>query len=187
MTNKSHKSISLILPVYNEEKIIVEAVDRVYAALDADFETFEIILIDDGSRDSSYEKMVELQKKYERIKVLQNLVNLNQGVSIQRGFAIAKYEYVLHNGIDLPLKPSQLRQLITDMGENDLFVLERNIYSGATLWRKIVSKINIGLRKILFPKLSRAITDMNFVQIYKQNIINQYCHWLKALLLRLPK
>jgi|GEM_PF-999895 len=171
MTNKSHKSISLILPVYNEEKIIVEAVDRVYAALDADFETFEIILIDDGSRDSSYEKMVELQKKYERIKVLQNLVNLNQGVSIQRGFAIAKYEYVLHNGIDLPLKPSQLRQLITDMGENDLFVLERNIYSGATLWRKIVSKINIGLRKILFPKLSRAITDMNFVQIYKQNII----------------
>jgi glycosyltransferase involved in cell wall biosynthesis len=171
MEGKLNKGVSVVLPVYNEEQILSRAVRKVYEVLERDFSEFEIILIDDGCRDGSYNIMVDLQMEFANIKVLQNLVNLNQGVSIQRGFTVAKYEYVLHNGIDLPLKPEDIKQVILDMGDNDLYVLERNIYAGATLWRKIVSKINIGLRKILFPVLSKKITDMNFVQVYKQNII----------------
>lgn len=171
MVEKLKKSISVILPVYNEEKIVEQAIFKTYTALENDFEVFELILVDDGSKDKSYEVMIELQKKYPDIKVIQNLVNLNQGISIQRGFAIAKYDYVLHNGIDLPLQPGELKRLIEEIGDTDLLVLERNIYSGATPWRKFVSKINIGLRGTLFPQLSKDITDMNFVQIYKQDII----------------
>jgi glycosyltransferase involved in cell wall biosynthesis len=171
MFNKSNKSISLVLPVYNEEVILKEAVEKVYMALKNDFEDFELILIDDGSKDKSYLKMLELKQAYPEIIVMQNLINLNQGVSIQRGFAISSKEYVVHNGIDLPLKPIELKQLIMQMDDCDLLVLERNIYSGATIWRKIVSKINIGLRSLMFPILSSKIRDMNFVQIYRQNII----------------
>jgi len=171
MAEKIQVGISLILPVYNEESILARAVDTVYQSLERDFSDFELILVDDGSKDRSFEIMQDLGKKYPKIEIIRNLVNLNQGVSIQRGFAMAKKEFVIHNGIDLPLKPDSLKDLIREMQDVDLLVLERNIYSGATLWRKVVSKLNIGLRKLLFPFLTKGITDMNFVQIYRSNII----------------
>lgn len=171
MTDKSSKSISVILPVYNEEQIIEKAVATTYEILEADFIDFELILIDDGSKDRSGELMLTLKEKFPKIKLVPNYINLNQGVSIQRGLAIAKNEYIMHNGIDLPHNPRELKQLLEEMGDCDLFVLQRNIYSGATTWRKIVSKLNIGLRRVLFPKFTSDITDMNFIQIYKKNII----------------
>ncbi|MDB5227216.1 MAG: putative glycosyltransferase [Bacteroidota bacterium] len=171
MPQKSEKTISVIIPVYNEEKIVEQSIIQTYEALDRDFNDFEIILIDDGSRDNSLLIMKEIVNKYTNIHLHLNHINLNQGVSIQRGFALSKNEYVLHNGIDLPLNPVVIRELIDLMDDNDLFVLQRNIYSGATLWRRMVSKANIILRKMLFPRLSSGITDMNFVQIYRSRII----------------
>ena len=163
MQDKSTKTVSVILPIYNEEKIIENAVEITYKSLERDFIDFELILIDDGSKDKSSEIMIKLQKNFPKIKLIPNYINLNQGVSIQRGLAISQFDYIIHNGIDLPFNPTSLKVIVEEMGEYDLFVLERNIYAGATLWRKIVSKLNITLRKLLFPKLTNDIVDINFM------------------------
>ncbi len=178
--NKSDKFISVVLPVFNEASLVENAVLTTINALERDFKRYELILIDDGSIDDSYEIMRSLAATYPSIQVHRNYVNLNQGVSIQRGFVIAKGEYILHNGIDLPLHPDLIKGLVEDMNDYDISVIQRNNYTGATGWRRFVSKVNIALRTILFFRLSSGIRDMNFIQIYRRSELRHFLPLAKS-------
>ncbi|MBN4049727.1 glycosyltransferase family 2 protein [Bacteroidales bacterium AH-315-N07] len=164
-------SISLILPIYNEEELVEESLRICLAALENDFDDYEIIVVDDGSKDNSLAIVKKVQQENPHVKIIENHINLNQGISIQRALTRCTKDYVLHNGIDLPLNPSELKGLIQIMEDNDVLILERKKYSGASLWRRFVSKINILLRKVLYPGLSKGVMDMNFVQIYRREIL----------------
>ena len=172
MSKKCDISISLILPVYNEEEILKDCIDKCLRVLNQDFKEFEIIIVDDGSRDSSLSIAMDIAATDSRILVVPNLVNLNQGVSIQRGFTVAKMDVLLHNGIDLPFNPEDTRILVeSHLREVDVLVLERNEYSGATRWRKFVSAVNTLIRRALFPSLSKGLRDVNYIQFYSRNIL----------------
>ncbi|MBL7196533.1 MAG: glycosyltransferase family 2 protein [Candidatus Omnitrophica bacterium] len=168
---KLSESISLIIPVYNEKKLIRPCLLRCLEALSRDFKDFEIILVDDGSTDETAEAIEEMRKNDERIKVIYNIINLNVGISIQRGLASAKKDFVLHNAVDLPLAPEDVAGLIPVLKNCDLLVLERKSYPGYTVWRWVVSRINRILLRILFPFISIGIKDFNFTQIYRRNIL----------------
>lgn len=171
MGEKCSQSLSLIIPVYNEEKLLVEAVEDCLAALQKDFEDFELILINDGSTDRTEHILREEFAGKKNMVIVSNYINLNQGISIQRAMAMASKSYTVHNGIDLPLKPSEIRRHLETIGDTEVLILQRRIYAGATRWRLLTSKLNILIRKILFPILSKGIRDMNFTQIYKTSII----------------
>lgn len=168
---KLSESISLIIPVYNEKKLIRPCLLRCLEALSRDFKDFEIILVDDGSTDETAEIIEEFRKSDERIKVTYNIINLNVGISIQRGLASANKDFVLHNAADLPLAPEDIAGLMPFLKEYDILVLERKSYSGYSMWRWIVSRINRALLHMLFPIISRGIGDFNFTQIYRRNIL----------------
>lgn len=173
---KSNKSISVVLPAFNEEQIIEKNVRYVYECLDKDFEDFELIVVDDASTDSSPKILQKLASELPNLMLLHNYVNLNQGTSFQRGAGAATKEIVTHNAIDLALDPKEYKKLVEEQFSTaDVLVLQRKIYAGATAWRKFVSFANKALRGLLFPKLTSGIVDMNFVQFYKQK-------HLKALL-----
>jgi dolichol-phosphate mannosyltransferase len=173
MSGKCTKSLSLIIPIYNEEKIVKAAIEDCLVSLENDFEDFELIIINDGSRDGTQNILVEFFSSHPRIKLIPNYINLNQGVSVQRGHAMATKAYTVHNGIDLPLKPSEIKTHLENIGDIDVLVLERKKYSGATSWRLLTSNVNILLRKVLFPFLTSGFKDMNFTQIYRREIINK--------------
>jgi len=167
------ESLSLILPVYNEKKAVEPAVKHCIEVLSGAFEDFEIILIDDGSTDGTDNVMEKLAKTNKQIKILYNFINLNQGISIQKGFTVAKKDFVLHNAIDLPLALEDIPSLIRTAKECDVLVVERKFSAGYTMWRRITSISNRILRKLLFPFLSRKIHDMNFTQIYRGSILTK--------------
>jgi dolichol-phosphate mannosyltransferase len=171
ITKKSAPSISLILPVFNEKGLIEEAVRNCNDVLSQTFEDFEIILVDDGSTDGTGEIMEGLAANNKQIHVLHNNVNLSVGISILRAFAISTKEYMVHNAADLPLNPKDIAQIVKTFGEDcDIIVLERKIYKGATLLRRVASKINRLLLHTVFPIVSRGVSDMNFTQIYRREI-----------------
>ena len=171
MGEKSKKSLSLIIPIYNEEKIVLNALNDCLKALSDDFDDYELIIVNDGSKDKTESILNEYFSSHSRVKLLPNHVNLNQGISVQRAMSIASKSYVIHNGIDLPLKPSEIRTYLDNIEDYDLVVLERRVYSGASNWRLITSNVNILIRKILFPQLTYGFKDMNFTQIYKREIV----------------
>jgi dolichol-phosphate mannosyltransferase len=173
MGGKVSKSVSVIIPIYNEEKIIESAIKQCIDALEEGFEDYELIIVNDGSKDSTQSIIERLCKENKHILLLPNYVNLNQGISVQRGMVAASKDYIVHNGIDLPLKPSEIKNEIEKIGDTDVLIFERKTYSGATTWRLLTSNINILLRRLLFPQLASGFKDMNFTQIYRGAIIKE--------------
>lgn len=91
MENKNTLSISVIMPVFNAERFLKESIDSV---LNQSYKDFELILIDDCSKDSSYEILCEYKKNDDRVRVFKN--DVNKGVSYTRNFGVskAKYDYI---------------------------------------------------------------------------------------------
>ena len=164
-------SLSLIIAAYNEAAIIEESILTCIHILEEDFEDFEIILVDDGSKDATGAIADTLDQKYPCVRVLPNLINLNLGVSIQRGMAAASKDIVTFNAADLPLHPSQYKILVSEMHDLDMLVLEREEYLAASKWRKFTSLVNRVLLTILFPRLKKGLRDTNYTQLVRKSII----------------
>jgi glycosyltransferase involved in cell wall biosynthesis len=171
--NQENLEISLIIPIYNEEVLVKDALLECLKLLSEKFYNYEIIIIDDGSRDKSLQIIEEYFNSNPNIRIEKNHVNLNQGISVQRGLKMAKFKWVTFNGIDFPLSITELSTVLSEAHYNsDIIVFERKKYLGATKWRLLTSNINILLRFILFPRLSSGFNDMNFTQVYRKEIID---------------
>ena len=98
---------SIIVAVYNKEKYIAKTIDSI---LNQEYENYELILIDDGSIDSSYEICCNYAKNNKKVKVLHHE---NQGVSATRnqGLQIANGEYICFVDADDLLVPTALQDL----------------------------------------------------------------------------
>lgn len=165
---KSPQSVSLILAGYNEQDNIEQSMQLSYQALNDAFENFEMILIDDASKDCTLEKMYLFANKHKNVQVLPNYINLNFGTAVLRGLMAAKYDYIVYNACDLPLAPKDMINLLLKEKDYDVLVLQRVGYK-TTKWRGITSDINKLLLKILFPNLTKGTPILNFVQIYKKD------------------
>ena len=107
---KTNKSISLVIPAYNEEAVLEETVLENLGKLSKFTDKYEIIIVDDGSDDKSPEIAVRLSKEFNQVRVLSNLINLGFGISIVRGFKMAKGEIVFCNGADNPFDVDDLEK-----------------------------------------------------------------------------
>jgi glycosyltransferase involved in cell wall biosynthesis len=109
LKKKFDRSVSLLCWAYNEEDSIQEYLERATKLMDATVEDYEIILIDDGSKDKTYEIAKAIQKKNPRLKIFQNEKNLNVGISSQRAIQRALKEYLFWQTIDWSYDISNLR------------------------------------------------------------------------------
>lgn len=169
----STPSLSVILPTYNEGKRALDAAAQNISALEKSGIDYELIIVDDGSTDLSAQELDQWAVDFPKVKIIKNIVNLNQGVSILRGFGASSKEFVFHNGVDLPVSPENMINSLSLLESCDVLVLQREKYSGASLWRKFVSFCNQSLRQILFPGHYSGIHDMNFTQFYRRKIVSQ--------------
>jgi glycosyltransferase involved in cell wall biosynthesis len=101
---RKYKTLSIIIPVYNEEKFIEETVKKVLKAPSLGLKK-EIIIIDDGSKDKTKEKILKLSKKYQNIKVIFKQKNEGKGASLKLGFLKSKGDIVLVQDADLEYDP----------------------------------------------------------------------------------
>lgn len=110
---------SLIIPIYNEETLIDELLKRTLSSLDTFSSDYEVIMVDDGSTDSSLEKMLGWQKFNNRIKVLSLSKNFGHQAAYTAGLEHSTGEIVAMMDGDLQdppeLLPSMFRKL-TDEG-----------------------------------------------------------------------
>ena len=96
--------LSIIIPAYNEEALIVSTLNCLQTYLLARQENFEIIVVDDGSQDKSVELVQHFQKLNKDVRLLVNQQNMGKGFSIQRGVLESQGQIIIFTDADLPYK-----------------------------------------------------------------------------------
>jgi dolichyl-phosphate beta-glucosyltransferase len=95
--------ISIIVPAFNEEALIQNTLDGLHSYLSSRIEQFEIIVVDDGSRDHTVSHVKEWQKTNDiRLKLLVNDRNRGKGYSVRRGVLESCGHFVIFIDADLP-------------------------------------------------------------------------------------
>ena len=110
---------SVVIPVYNGEKALEELYIRIKTVFEKINEEFELILVDDSSKDKSYKVMKALNECDSRVKVAQLARNFGQHAAILCGFSLSKGEYVVTMDDDLQHPPEEIPKLIAKMQEDD--------------------------------------------------------------------
>lgn len=95
--------LSIIIPAYNEESLIVSTLDCLQSYLSARQEEYEIIVVDDGSRDRTVAVVEDWQKKHHpELHLLVNPENMGKGFSIRRGVLESRGQMIIFTDADLP-------------------------------------------------------------------------------------
>ena len=102
---------SLLIPVYNEEGLIAELVARSANALESFTPNYEILFINDGSTDSTLQKLLEARKHYPRIKIIDLSRNFGHQAAFTAGLEMALGNYVAMMDGDLQDPPELLAEM----------------------------------------------------------------------------
>lgn len=128
--------LSVFFPAYNEEKNIKDVVLSAKKVLKGVAETWEILVINDGSEDGTGEVVKELERKDKRIRLVSHKVNKGYGAALKTGFKNAKYEWVVFTDSDGQFDFSEIGKFISKKDEADL-VLGYRLKRADSLVRKI--------------------------------------------------
>ena len=106
---------SLIIPVYNEEKLVEYLYKETSDALAKFTQDYEIICVNDGSNDNTLELLLELHKKYKKFKVLNLSRNFGHQAAYTAGLTFAKGEYIAMMDGDLQDPPYLIKEMYEKM------------------------------------------------------------------------
>lgn len=105
-------SVSIVVPVYNSQSTLEILTSRIVAVMDALKSPYEIIYVNDGSRDQSWSKIEELVKKYKNVRGLDFSVNAGQHNALLCGIRAARYELTITMDDDLQHPPEEIPKLL---------------------------------------------------------------------------
>jgi len=129
--------LSIVLPAYNEEANVGPLLAEIDAALQKlDLET-EIIFIDDGSTDRTFERLVELHRRDPRVRVIKFQGNWGKAAGYSAGFEHARGRYVLTLDADLQDDPSEMGKFLEKLDEGYDFVTGWK-HRGKGPWHKAI-------------------------------------------------
>ncbi len=108
-------SVSLVIPMFNEQENIAHALGCATVALDRHSGDWEVIVVDDASTDGSAEIVAREALAEPRIRMVRHEVNRKLGASLKTGFAAARKDLVLYMDADLPFDPDAVGRAIQAM------------------------------------------------------------------------
>ena len=151
--------LSVVMPVYNEERTLEEIVRAVLAT---PFEK-ELILVDDASADRSREIMERLASEHEEIRCLRHERNQGKGAALRTGFAEATGDIVLIQDADLEYDPNDYQVLLAPIQEGKADVVFGSRFVGGRYARVHLYWHYLGNRGLTF--FSNLFTNLNLTDM----------------------
>ena len=155
-------TLSIVIPCYNEEKTLHNIIDRVQNIADDNLK-LEIIIVDDCSKDKSFDVAQSLAATHPNVRVFRHEINQGKGAALRTGFAQATGDVVVVQDADLEYDPQDLKELIKPIlsGEADVVLgsrfqshrVRRVIY----FWHTVANKL-LTFASNMFTNLN--LTDM---------------------------
>jgi undecaprenyl-phosphate 4-deoxy-4-formamido-L-arabinose transferase len=170
MTAMTDPQLSIVIPVYNEQDGLAALFSRLYPALDALGRSYEVILINDGSRDRSAAMLAEqFRSRPDATKVILLNGNFGQHMAILAGFEHSRGSIVVTLDADLQNPPEEIGKLVAKMEEGYDYVGTIRSRRQDNLFRRVASRANNRLRE----RITRIkMTDQGcMLRAYSRTII----------------
>jgi glycosyltransferase involved in cell wall biosynthesis len=163
--------ISVVIPFYNEEESLMELNDWIVRVMQSNHFSFELIYVDDGSGDGSWDVVEQLAKKHPEIKAIRFRRNYGKSAALNEGFKAALGEVVITMDSDLQDSPEEIPGLFNMITEQNLDIVsgwKKKRYD-STLTKNIPSKLfNWTSRNLFGSKLH----DMNCgLKAYRNEVV----------------
>jgi glycosyltransferase involved in cell wall biosynthesis len=113
-------SISAVLPAYNEEANIGPTLEVVVKTLEPLVDDYEVIAVDDGSRDATAARVEEMAARYPQVRLVRHPVNRGYGAALYTGFTSSTKEWIFFTDSDRQFDVAELSKLIPLTEEADL-------------------------------------------------------------------
>jgi glycosyltransferase involved in cell wall biosynthesis len=106
--------ISVIIPMYNEEDNVLRTLVEVNSAM-KDYDDYEIVAVDDGSKDDTFRLAEEVSSHNSHIKVVKQPVNMGMGRALRTGFEKSEGNILVTIDADLSYSPSHINKLVSEL------------------------------------------------------------------------
>ena len=185
LDSKAPPQVSMVMPVHNGARWLVDAIDSVLAQ---DFRDFELILVNDASRDTSPAIMAEAAARDPRVRLIDLETNVGLPAALNHGFAAARGELHSWTSDDNLLRPQMLGRLVATLdahAEADIVHADFTLIdeSGAELGRSRVGPIerllygnNVGACFLYRARVTEALGGYD-TQLFG---VEDYDFWLRA-------
>ncbi|GMA63407.1 glycosyltransferase family 2 protein [Alicyclobacillus fastidiosus] len=152
--SKERVRYSVVIPVYNEQEVLATAYDRLKAVMDTLGEPYELIFVNDGSKDVSREILERLFATSQSVKVLNFSRNFGHQVAISAGMDYASGDAVIVIDADLQDPPELILKMVEAWRQgNDVVYAKRTVRQGDTRFKRWTAA--------LFYRSLRILTDVD--------------------------
>ena len=176
MINKTWMSVSVVIPAYNENEMILKTIKECETSLKGI--DHEIIIVDDGSLDGTYELVQEFARGHSNVRIINYGCNQGKGYALRYGFRHTRGDIVAFIDADMNIHPRQILTFIKEMERTNADVVvgsKRHPDSRINypINRKIFSEIYYRFVKILFG-IKVKDTQVG-LKIYKRTVLEDIC------------
>jgi dolichyl-phosphate beta-glucosyltransferase len=168
----SNINISIVVPVYNEEKRLGKNLIKIIKFCKFNFKNYEIIVVDDGSTDNTI-KICERYNKEDNLIILKNEKNKGKGFSVNKGVLKSKGDVILFTDCDLSTPIQELNNFLKIIDNYDIIIGSRALNRSQVkirLFKKILGKIGNMFISIFVKNIKD--TQCGF-KLFKRNTINK--------------
>jgi undecaprenyl-phosphate 4-deoxy-4-formamido-L-arabinose transferase len=163
--------LSVVIPVYNEEAVLPSLFARLYPALDALERRYEIVFVNDGSRDRSAGLLrAQFEARPDVTRVVLFASNFGQHRAIMAGFAHARAQYVITLDADLQNPPEEIGRVLAELEAGHDYVGTIRLQRQDVAWRRYASRLMNRIREratkvritdqgCMFRGYGRAVVD----------------------------
>lgn len=133
--------VSVVIPTYNSAQLLSPLLARLLPVMDGLRQPFEVIFVNDGSRDNSWEILSALSHEYAFIRALDLMRNFGQHNALLAGIRVARYSVVVTMDDDLQHPPEAIPILLDKLGENYDLVYGIPLRQPHLVWRNMASRV----------------------------------------------
>jgi len=156
---RARRTVSVVVPVYNSAVILPELLRRLDAALPLIADAFEVILVDDGSRDASAAVARSLMGGRPHVRLMRLLRNYGQHNALLCGIRHARYDVIVTMDDDLQHPPEQIARLLDRLGDDCELAYGSPVQEQHGLWRDLASQITkLVMQQVLGIDMARKVS-----------------------------
>lgn len=133
--------LAIIVPVYNEEDNIVPLAEEIVSVFNGFDQEWELVFVDDGSTDSSWNKILQVSEAFPQIRGIRHLRNVGQSAALWTGFKLTDSDWIATLDGDLQNDPADLLQMVNLLKEYDFISGDRSKSRKDSFIRRVSSTL----------------------------------------------